>query len=209
MKRIFLLIAILTFLYGCSISPPTSLQQQKAFDNEKHKTRYGETWTVNTLKEDYRAKTGMILVAPDAKSCGWDGSCYYNAWSSAHDNGISVFNAKKLEEKKIVDAKCLADKECKRSKDLLEARKGLSWGYTMLLGINPYSQAESDYLVRNICEKVTVSQKEGVGRAVLINKMRDFPGIAPRERGILTEIVGSCWDISKLSGDWRAAIRQH
>lgn len=209
MKRIFFTISIVCFLNGCTLAPNIN-QQQQEFGDKPYKAQNGKTLTVNGLRDDYKKQTGMNLIGPDTRSCGWNETCYQNAWAEAYEKDINAFNYKKrLEEKKIAESKCLADKECKRSKDLLEARKGLSWGYTMLLGINPYSQADSDYLVRNICEKVTASQKDGVSRDVLIKKMRDLPGIAPRERGILTEIVGSCWDISKLSGDWREAIRQN
>lgn len=207
MKRIFLLISVLPFLYGCSITPPTSLQQQKAFDNEKHKTRYGETWTVNTLKEDYRKKTGTELVATASSSCGWDGSCYYNAWASAHDNGIRDFDNKKLEEKKIADSKCLADEECKRKKELSEEMRVLSSNYTTFVYTNPYQQADYDYYARDICEKAEYAQKHGVSKETLVNKFRDLPGIAPRERLFITRIAGGCWKISNLGGNWKEALR--
>ncbi|EGT4298807.1 hypothetical protein DOX47_19385 [Cronobacter malonaticus] len=207
MKRSLYLIAFIPFLYGCT-SSPTAQQQQRAMGSEEYKSKSGKVWSVNKLKEDYKGKTGMLLSAPDANSCGWDSTCYQNAWAEAYDKGIENFKSKRAAEEKVTESKCLSDPECKKSKEIIDARKGLSWGYSMILGANPYSQAEYDYLVRDICEKTTIAQKKGVSREVLANRMRDLPGVAPRDRGFLTEIVKSCWDISELSGDWKAAIRQ-
>lgn len=207
MKKAFFFIVFLPFLYGCS-TPPTANEQIEVLGVKEINTKGAGTYTVKKLQEDYKKETGMILVAPEALYCRWDAYCYYKAWYSVYEKGISDFKSKKIAEEKLAESKCMADPECKRQKDILDARKGLSWGYSMLLGINPYHQADADYMVRSVCEKTTSAQKEGVSRDVLVNRMRDLPGIAPRERGILKDIVKSCWDISSLSGDWRAAIRQ-
>lgn len=207
MKVIFFPIAIFPFLYGCTLAPPTTLQQQKSFDDEEHKTRYGEVWTVNKLKENYKKKTGMTLTSPDTTSCGWDGTCYYNAWSAAHDNGISTFNANKLEEKKIAESKCLADQECKNKKELSAEMRSLSSNYTTFVYTNPYQQADYDYFAREICGQAEYAQKNGVSRDTLVNKFKDLPGIAPRERLFIARIADGCWKISSLGGNWKEALR--
>ncbi|CAD5710541.1 hypothetical protein Q2838_000315 [Escherichia coli] len=207
-KSHFLLILSASLLYGCSITPPTTQQQQSEFGDKEYVAKSGESWTVNRLKNDYLKKTGMILVAPDTTQCGWDGECYYNVWANAYDSGINAFNNKKRAEKKLAEEKCLADKECRRKKELSSSMNSLSTAYTVLLSVNHYAQAEYDAAVRAICEQTSLNQKKGIPKDALVNRMKDWPGIAPMDREYFTEVVQSCWDISRLSGDWRKAIRR-
>lgn len=207
MKRILIALTLTPFLYGCSVPPPTTQQQQRVFDNEVHNTDAGEKWSVKSLQENYKKITGDVLVAPDTSSCKWDGDCYYNAWSKVHDKGLRDFNSIKAEERNKEESKCLADKECVRKRSLDKAMKDLSWAYTMVLAINPYSQADADAVVRGVCDKSTDAQKQGMTQTNLVNRMRDFPGLAPREREYLSQVVKSCWSISSLGGDWREPLR--
>lgn len=207
MKKILFFIISLPFLYGCTFSP-TAQQQQRGLGDEEYKEKNGKVWTVNKIREDYTKKTGMILIAPDTKSCGWNSTCYQNAWAEAYDKGIYEFNAKKEADAKIAESQCQSDPDCIRKKNLALAMKELSWNYTMLLGTNQYAQADYDYIIRNVCDSAASAQRNGSRKEVVVNKMKDLPGISPRDRSYLSGAVKSCWEISSLSGDWKEALRR-
>ncbi|NNS07344.1 hypothetical protein [Erwinia sp. JH02] len=192
---------------GCA-SLPTPQQQQRAFDNEEHKTRYGEKWTVKKLKEHYKEETGEILVVPDAIACGWDGSCYYNAWAHKHDQGIDYFESKKREQEKAAEEKCLTEPDCKRNLEVSNYNYSLKNSYIVTVGSHPYQQAEYDMVVRDMCEKSALSQKKGVGLESLINNIQDLPGISPQDRSLIASVAESCWNLSRLGSDWKEPLRK-
>lgn len=208
MKRIFFPLAIVCFLNGCVLSP-TINQQQNEFGDKPYRAENGKTLTVNGLRDDYKKQTGMNLIGPDTRSCGWNETCYQNAWAAAYDEDLGAFNYKKrLEEKRLEESKCSANPDCKRDKDLSSSMSNLSANYTALVYTNQYQQAEYDYIAREICSNSERAQKKGVMKSDLVNKIRDLPGVAPMERVYITRIASECWNISSLGGDWKKALRR-
>lgn len=199
---------IIAFLSGCA----SKAGQSSAFDNKEFKSNSGKVWTVNKLKDDYKNKTGMTLIGPDTSVCAWDSECYYNKWAMVYDKDLSAYenkisNQKAIKERAEKESKCLADKECKRNKDLTEAMKDLSWSYTVLLSTNQYSQSEYDYAVRSVCESTTSAQKNGVSQQKVLDSLRDLPGLGFQEREYFLSAAKACWNISNLKGNWKLALR--
>lgn len=121
-KKICFLIASFA-LSGCAA---TVSDQARTFDYQAFRTQSGYN-SVSRMKDDYLAKTGHLLVAPDTLSCGWDGDCYYNVWANAYTKGINDFYEKnkrkemnkiRAEQERIdaENAACNASPQCVKEK---------------------------------------------------------------------------------------------
>ncbi len=197
---IFLVLA----LPGCAATPQG---QDHVLSDEMHLTESGKKRSVNDLKSDYLKQTGQNLVVIGALDCGWDGDCYYNKYAEAYDSGMSRFKEKQRRQQQLERDKCNASPECSRSVETAEYQNSLRNAYSYTLGSHPYQQGEYDMAVRSMCDKADTAQKNGMRLNLLINQLRDIPGLSPMDREQMISVASDCWNLSRLGSDWKESLR--
>ncbi|WP_371343873.1 hypothetical protein [Klebsiella quasipneumoniae] len=194
-------VAFVMALVGCAATPPTAMQQSSSFDGLTFRSDAGELWTVARLKDDYRKTTGTVLVAPEALSCEWNSSCYYNKFAHAYDKGMKLYQeeaSKKLKaEKEKQDEECRANSECAKEMKVTAAASQLNNVYYTLMAQNPYQQAEYDLAVRRMCRSAGEAQRNGISREQLQKNIDLVEGIAPATRYQIKQVGDACWLLSR------------
>lgn len=193
MGKLVTFLALVFLISGCAATPDG---QRRAFDNEVHVVNSGEKWTVNSLKQDYKNKTGNDLVVTGTLECGWDSDCYYNKWSDAHDIGISELDQKNAMEAIKKEKQCRADVKCMKNREIDSAINNLNYSYRVVMAQNPYFQSDFDAAVRQVCRKAGVAQRNGVSQDEMNRNLDSVEGIAPQDRIMIKRVASSCWTLS-------------
>lgn len=212
MKKL-VIVAIAIMIAGCSMSPEKIKQYQsnKNFETTKIKTSSGKLLSVKDLREMYKKETGLILPQQETISCSLNASCYYDKYANAYEDLISDYRgreyAKKYEQEKREKERCEADKECSRVKRLSYLNAHLKQIYFYLINSNPYMKSDFDMAFRNLCENAANEEKAGVSSELVINRIKDKPGIDPDTRMQAVDAASTCWEISNKGGNWKEALR--
>lgn len=203
MKKSFAWILVI-LLSGCAATPQG---QENVLAKEVHKSASGKKWTVIQLREDYLRKTGKELKAANTLECGWDGTCFYNRWAAAYDAGLGQFAKENLKKEQEAKAKCISSHECSRNLEISKYSSQLNNSYRLAVYSHPYQQGDYDMAVRTMCEKAYDAQVKSMKLDVLLNNLRDIPGIAPSDREQIVSVADACWNLSRLDYDWKKSLR--
>ncbi|MFP1862251.1 hypothetical protein [Lonsdalea quercina] len=194
MKNVLTLLALVFLLTSCTASPD---DQRRVFDNENHVAVSGQKWTVKSLKQDYKNKTGDELIVTDALACGWDGDCYYNKYASAYDKGINNLNKKIEIEALKKEQQCQADVNCMKEREIYSAIESLNYSYRVVMAQNPYFQSDLDASLRQVCRRAGEAQRNWLSLNQVKKNLDLVEGIAPNDRIMIKRVASSCWVLSK------------
>lgn len=180
-----------------SCAAPTATDQGK-FDDELFSTKGGGKLSVNLLKDMYTKETGENMVTPDALSCKWNSSCYYNVWAESYDKSINAYRTRQREQHRRDEIKkCEASPNCAKDRAIDAAVQKLNITYSVVLAQNPYMQAEYDGVIRMMCRKSGEAQRDGVSLEQLMKNLDSVEGVAPQDRRNMKDVAESCWTLSK------------
>ena len=216
MKRVIAGAALLA-LAGCAQMERFNESINSISDSRKVGTdAQGNAISANDLQQKFREITGYSLAKPTGlKSCGDMSTCRFSEWQRAYDRELSAYQSnidrvrrREEEDKKHEEEQaCLAKPTCRREMDKAEVKRRLQQSYETMTTMLSHSPAEGDSFFREFCGQAAATQRQGMSRTELADRVEDLPGISPYYRQFFVESAEACWDSAKFGMSWKEAIR--
>ncbi|KAE9627743.1 hypothetical protein [Aeromonas veronii] len=206
MKRI-VLATVIVALAGCTSKPLTNTDQEKLDDQVMWMSEQGKAHSVSSLKADYRQKTGQELPRPaNTLQCGWDASCYYNAWQLSYDEHSRAYDAEqeavaaanRAKQAAEQERACLVSPECRNNRDIAMAKNLAIESYRYFTSRYAMNMDEYDYLSRQMCDSAMTAQRNGAALDQVVGTIATTPGGDSADRMFAMRLAKSCWSLSGL-----------
>ncbi|MCX7132709.1 hypothetical protein [Aeromonas sp.] len=206
MKQI-VLATVIVALAGCASKPLTNTDQEKLDDQVMWMSEQGKAHSVSSLKADYRQKTGQELPRPaNTLQCGWDASCYYNAWQLSYDEHSRSYDAEqetvaaanRAKQAAEQERACLVSPECMKGREIAMAKNLAIESYQYFTSRYAMNWDEYDYLSRQMCDSAMTAQRNGVSLDQVVGTLTITSGGDSADRMFAMRLAKSCWSLGGL-----------